>query len=196
MQAGVLTLQQDVMPRKVDVQRTALKSEFKYLWMQDHDREALLVWVGTERTAQGNVSVWVSADGVIIRLLEGLLVGISEPLRSWHLIREKPLEQVQNSDVFPKAMIQTSDQQPGFRIGVERHVRQVLLMSAPAASVTWYAGTSNVRWLAEIDTRSGLQTAYFAITSEDGAIAGQRCIESDWCVRWQSWPGTTSTAKH
>jgi hypothetical protein len=194
MHAGILTLQQVVMPRKVDVQRTALKSELKYLWMQEHDREALLVWVGTERTAQGNVSVWVSADGVIIRLLEGRLVGISEPLRSWHLIREKPLELGQNSDVFPKAMIQTSDQQPGFRIGVERHVSQVLRTSAPA-SVTWYAGTPDVRWFAEIDTRSGLQTAYFAVTSEDRAIAGQRCIESDWCVRWQSWPVTTSQAK-
>jgi hypothetical protein len=175
------------------VRRTALQSEFQYLWVQEDDREALLVWVGTGRSAEGDVSVWVSKDGVILRLLEGRLVGISEPLRSWHLIREKTLNLGQNPNDFPKALIQTSDQQPGFRIGVERRVHQVLLTSAPA-SVAWYAGSPNVRWFAEIDTRSGLQTAYFALSNDNRTIAGQRCIASDWCVRWQSWPATASSA--
>lgn len=193
MHAGLLTLKQEVMPSRLNVRQVALQKDFRYLWVQAQNQEALLVWVGTESSPQGNVSVWVSADGVVVRLLNGRLIGISEPRRSWQLIRETQSPEGQNPGSYPIRLIQTSDQQPGFQIGIERPVHQVMLAVAPDV-LSWFAGTPDVRWIEEKDHMTGKQTAIFALSSNEQTVAGQRCIASDWCVRWQTWPPSLQPA--
>ena len=76
MKAGFMTLKDEVMPSRSDVRKTALQTNYRYLLVETEGQEALMVWIGNEPHRLGQASVWVSSDGVIIRMVKGKLVGV------------------------------------------------------------------------------------------------------------------------
>jgi hypothetical protein len=184
MKAGLLTLQQDVMPNRLQVRQAKLEPGYRYLLVEQQGREALLVWIGNESSALGETSVWLSADGVVVRLVEGRLVGVAEPNRNWRLTSETPLSQQSSSQLK-----QTSDEQPGFHMGLVRTVT-TLPLPVTARPMPWVDGEQNLNWLEEIDVTTGQRLALYAVNERKQTIAGQRCLGAEWCLRWQTWPAT------
>ena len=187
MRAGLLSIQQDIMPSSQVARHTQLKPDLRYLLVQSDGREALMVWVGTERSLLCEATVWVSADGVVIRLCHGRLVGVSEPQRQWHLVDESsPLNIM---PVLPNRTIhqQTTDQQPGFHFGNVLTVEKIQLTSLdrPIPGINMHP---KMQWVEERDHLSGVRLALYTVSSEHDGMAGQRCITPDWCLQWQTWP--------
>ena len=85
MNAGLKTFQAELWPERPDVRNTHLNPQLRYMLLESGKQEALVVWVGDEPHPLGTASVWVSADGVVIRTVKGQLVGMTEPARSWRL---------------------------------------------------------------------------------------------------------------
>jgi hypothetical protein len=180
--AGWLTLQEAFAPAVV-VRQTPLKPDLRYLLVETGGREALMVWVGQERSSLGDASVWVSADGVVLRLLQGRLVGVAEPRRSWRLVAQTAV-----STTGPVRWMETSDEQPGFRLGVVRTVERVTAAQVPAALAAWAVGAQDLRWSQEVDASTGQSFSFVGVNTSGQVQAGQRCLAPDWCWRWQAWP--------
>lgn len=182
MRAGLLTLQQEVMPTRQEVRQSPLQPGVRYLLVEERGQEALLVWVGNEKGPLGETSVWVSADGVIVRLVQGRLVGVSEPQRTWHLTSETAVTVAGASQ-----MRQTTDVQPGFHIGLVRTIEKKSLSVEPRP-LAWVEETRDLSWVEEVDIATGQRLALFAMNGLNQTIAGQRCMSPEWCLRWQTWP--------
>jgi hypothetical protein len=168
----------------------------RYLLVKRKEREALLVWVGTERTRLCDASVWVSADGVVMRLCQGRLVGVSEPHRQWHLIDESPLSAVDLTVPHSEQRslhTQTIDEHPGFRLGILRTVEKTHRANGSQLP-TWFVVPQNAQWVEEKDQLSGTQLTVYAVSPEHDWMAGQQCMAPAWCVQWQSWPAKSSTS--
>lgn len=196
MRTGLSSLRQDLMPRAQTVRNVPLKPELRYLLVKREEREALLVWVGTERTLLCEASVWVSADGVVMRLCEGRLIGVSEPQRQWQLIDESAalavhptLSHLSNRSIHR----QTTDAQPGFHLGMVRTIEKIK-STRPDQPVPWIDIRHDVSWIAEVDPLSGTRLTLYAVSPEHDWMAGQRCITPDWCVQWQTWPTKSSAS--
>ena len=187
--AGVRAFQEEVFPRHLPVRQTALKPEFRYLLVEAKGQEALMIWVGTERSALGETSVWMSADGVVLRLAQGRLVGVSEPHRSWRLTAESPLL-TNPASTTQSLFSQTSDEQPGYRLGIKRTIEK-LDLPAHHQTPEWALVYPHLRWIQEIDVSSGERLAVYGTNEQNHTLAGQRCLGPDWCLRWQVWPAMT-----
>jgi uncharacterized protein YcfL len=188
--AGLRTFQEEVMPSQLPVRQTALKPEFRYLLVESKGQEALMIWVGTERSALGETTVWMSADGVVIRLVQGRLVGVSEPHRSWRLVSESPTN---TSSASRSQFIQTSDEHPGFSLGIQRTINKVELPLDPKTTA-WAVVAQDLRWTQEVDISSGQRLALHGTNAHNHTMAGQRCLTPEWCLRWQAWPAKTTTS--
>jgi hypothetical protein len=190
MVAGLRTLQDEVMPTRLDVRQITLQPSFRYLLVEHKNQQALMVWVGHEKGPLGETTIWVSADGVILRLVQGRLVGVDEPARSWRLTSET----VDTSSTVEQTPIsQTSDEQPGFRLGVFRTVEKIELPSKPE-SMSWVEGNPDWQWVAEVDSTSGQSLAFYGMNAHRETMVGQRCLTPEWCLRWQAWPAKPSTS--
>lgn len=191
--AGWWTLQEEVMPRQLPVRQMTLKPEFRYLLVENKGQEALMVWVGMEHSALGETSVWMSADGVVLRLVQGRLVGVSEPHRSWRLTTESPVSTNPSLTTRPQ-FSQTSDEHPAFRLGIKRSIAKVDLTANPQTT-GWAVDAQDLRWTQEVDISSGQRLAMHGMNAQNHTMAGQRCMTPDWCLRWQVWPAKTTTSR-
>ena len=191
MRAGLLTIQQEVLRPHQTGRQTQLQSGYRYLLIESNGQEALLVWVSQEAGPMGDTSVWVSADGVIFRLAQGRLVGVSEPLRNWSLISEVPSPPLKLGDVFPTRFIQTSDTQPGFRLGTVQNTLRGTVQSQTQFRA-WIEGGEELGWVGDIEADTGQPLAWYAINLQGKTIAGRRCITPEWCYSWQVWPAPSN----
>jgi hypothetical protein len=193
MRAGLLSLQQDIMPSAQSVRHYPLRPDLRYLLVKSEGREALMVWVGKEQTNLCEASVWVSADGVVMRLCGGRLVGVSERQRQWQLVDESMLSVAQPSSSDRSIHRQTSDEQPGFHLGVARTIEKIHLTTHEQPT-SWFVMPQTVQWVEERDHLSGDQLSFYAVNTDHDWIAGQRCITAQWCVQWQTWPSKSTAS--
>ena len=192
MHAGLKTFKDEVFTRSADVRKSELLPQYRYLLVEQNGQEALLVWIGVEASPLGQAHVWISADGVIMRTVDGRLTGVTEPQRQWHL-RSQSISPHPTSSVHVR-LRQISDVQPGFRMGVDRLIEQKSVSSAHALG-KWLDTPDQLFWLEEVDVANGERLAMYGLNSAEQTVAGQRCITPQWCIRWQSWPSKASSAK-
>lgn len=187
IRTGLSSIRQEIMPTAQTVRHLPLKPELRYLLVQSEGREALMVWVGTERTLLCEASVWVSADGVVMRLCNGRLIGVSEPKRQWQLIDESPALSVTPPMSDRSIHRQTMDEQPGFHIGMVRTIEKIPLTGINQP-ISWVVTHREMQWTEEVDRLSGTRLTLYAVNPEHDWMAGQRCMTPDWCLQWQTWP--------
>lgn len=183
MRAGLLTLKEEILSPPQQVRQTPLKPAYRYLLVESHGQEALLVWVGNEPGPFGDTSIWVSADGVVLRFAQGRLVGVSEVRRSWLMVSESAVSKVHHRTLSRQAV----DRQPGLHLGIMNTIEKTVLPAKPDF-MQWVEGMSDMNWVQEINTATGERHTVYAVSSGlEPAMAGQRCMTPEWCLRWQTW---------
>ena len=161
------------------VRNTDLNPALRYLLVQQQGREALLVWVGDEPGPLGSTSVWVGADGVVLRTAQGRLVGVAEPTRNWRLVRQAATGSSTVTDIV--------DVQPGHRIGLRQTGQRTALSAAPTAH-RFVGDTRGLRWQEDRWADASLPPSHVALDAQNQVVYGQRCLAADWCLSWQGWP--------
>jgi hypothetical protein len=186
--AGLATITNDILTRSHSVRHIPVQADVKYLLMTQEKRESLLVWIGNEFSARGAVSVWISADGVVVRLgQDGQLVGVSEKTRNWQIYSQALLKPA-NQDSEKNKILEITDTQPGYRLGVKKQI-QKLKLESPIKNNPWYLNTNKFSWSQLLETSTGeILSIYGQHLTDSNHMAGQRCIDKNWCLRWQTWP--------
>lgn len=174
----------------------ALDRRYRYLRARVDHRVAFMVWADDEHGPQGSTSVWYSADGVVLRLVDGRLAGITDGPRSWRWVSAvSPPDWRAVAAGGSAPFEQVIDRQPGWRFG-ERRVRVVRAIAGAPASHQAVGLPPGVQWFEERNTTGSAQPAWYAV--EPGAarvLYGQACVEDDWCLSWQPWPVPAGSAQ-
>lgn len=187
MRAGLQTVQQ-AWAAPASVRTTALNPALRYLLVRHQDREALLVWVGDEPGPLGSASVWVGADGVVLRTVHGRLVGVAEPTRNWRVVGQTPPSPTSAlAQGSPTSVTQTIDMQPGHRLGLRVPLLRTALSSAPSTTLL-IGSAAEWRWEEEHMPGTTLPPSWVAQDAHGEVVYGQRCLAVDWCLSWQAWP--------
>lgn len=173
---------------------TALDARHDYLRVQVGRQVGLMVRADTGAWPGDRTTYWYSADGALLRLVDGRLVGLADGSRSWRAAQD--LEAIDWAGVARKGPIEfrrTVDQQPGYRVGQLQRRRLGVAAGGPAGHTLQHTA-ARLQWFTErdaLDEHSSV--AWYAVDLEavpPRVVYGQACLAADWCISWQPWPPT------
>jgi hypothetical protein len=170
----------------------ALDPRLHYLRVQVGRQVGLMVRADAGRAPAEPVTYWYSADGALLRLRDGLLVGLTESSRSWRVARgPEAVDWLAVAQGRPFDYRRIVDQQPGYRIGLRETRRIQAQPSAPAGHQLRQAG-ARLQWFVERDPSAETDLAtWYAVdlaVEPPRVVYGQACLAADWCINWQPWP--------
>lgn len=181
----------------------ALDPALRYLRVQAGRRTGLMVLGGAALTRHGPTETWYSADGAVLRLAAGRLVGYADLQRAWSVVpAAAPTAPVDwlaaASGAAPSPRFwQETDTQPGYRLA-RRAPRERLALDAPPAESQVQGLAPGVRWFVERDAIGGGAPVWYAVdvsTPPGRVVHGQACIDAGLCLSWQPWPAVAATRK-
>lgn len=169
-----------------------LDPRFDYLRVHVGRQSGWMVRADDGSPSPGAPTRWYSADGALLRLLDGRLAGMTDGSRSW---RAAGLPTVVDWGALARGGAldyrRTLDLQPGYRLGI---VQQRRLQAAPGPAPGHRLSTPPqvvVQWFVEKDAGGADNGAmWYAIdmaAQPPRVLYGQACLEPDWCLSWQTW---------
>jgi hypothetical protein len=183
-------------PAAPDLAEVPLHPALRYLRVRVGSKVGLMVQAG------GVDGPWYGADGVVLRLREGRLVGFADARRSWTEVRHSGWPDLQAptpDDQPPRQGHLVADLQPGHRYGLRQSHAWAHLPDAPPGH-DWLGDTTGLRWMvARPDEPGATATAtWHAIDMQRqpaAVVYGRQCLHLDpdpttdpTCITWQRWP--------
>ena len=181
------------------VDSAPLNPAYRYLRVEVAGRPpALLVLGYLDAHPQGEIEVWYSARGEVIKLQGGRIVATAGLETDWRAVRfvQAPppwLEALDHSATFERAR----DVMPGHRYGIRERVSlRAWRGSPPAGLPAVLAPTSGaaLQWFQETTPESAqppLPPAWYAVGIRDGrrsVVYSEQCLSPALCLRFAKWP--------
>jgi hypothetical protein len=144
----------------------------------------------------GEIQVWYSSEGEVLRTQNGRLVGTAGLETNWSAVRTTALPTWM--DVFAQPTLEYArerDETPGYRFGIAERVTIYPVPIPKNAKLSGVAAT-NLRWFEEavIGQPDGLPSARYGVQDREGqppqVIYGEQCLSKDLCIAWQTWPAS------
>ena len=178
-------------PHPLDVK---LNPNYRYLHATlSGGKPALLVLGYLDAHPQGEIEVWYSAQGEVLRLQNGRLVGATGLPVEWRRVSYSQTPPAWQS--VPSAgtrFTSARDEQPGYRLGL---VEQVVLTPLPTPPLKLSDPVfANVAWFQESYTDARGPTrpdAWFALGQHGGqhtVVYSHQCLSASVCLTLQRWP--------
>lgn len=154
---------------------------------------ALLVLGYVDAHPQGDIEVWYSAQGEVLRLQNGRLVGAAGLPVEWRRVAYPKMPPAWQS-VPPEGARFSSvrDEQPGYRLGL---IEQVLLTSLPKPPLELPGQAfAAAAWFQENYTDASGPTrpaAWFALGTygdQKTIVYSRQCLSARVCLTLQRWP--------
>lgn len=181
------------------VSGAALNPEYRYLRVQASGAApALLVLGYVEPHPNGEVQIWYSSKGEVLKLQKGRIVGTAGLATDWSAVSFTP--DLPAWDAVPPdgfAFMRRHDQVPGYRAGVSEQLRLqpwsgvpplVLPNSLPTSTASRYAW---YRESAADTSSSAMPAAWYAVGNYGGkrrVVYSQQCLSPKLCLTMQLWP--------
>lgn len=176
-----------------------LNPAYRYLRVEATGAKAALLVLGyLDASPRGDVEVWYSSSGEIIKLLHGRIVGTAGLRTDWRRV-DYPQAPLSWSSLPPEGqlLIRIHDEFPGYRGGVthQLHLKQWVGMPpiALAGSLpSKLAGQYD--WYQEVrvgSTRPALPPSWYAVALRNGqrvVVYSQQCLSPTYCLQLQAWP--------
>lgn len=172
-----------------------LNPNLRYLRVTVRGRVALLVLGYVDPDPEGEINVWYSSQGEVIRLQNGRLVGTAGLETDWRTVRNSGLPAWKDL-LGRQALVyrRERDEMPGYRFGIKENVSlypvrtptNARLAHLPAESLRWYEETV-------LNQADDLPSARYALNTRDGeprVVYGEQCLSQKLCIAWQTWPAT------
>ena len=171
----------------VQLQQIHLDSRYKYLRVQVGQREAIMVLGYLD--SSGEVEVWYSALGEVLRLRDGRLIGARMNLGTdWLSVSFSHLprwDQITAQTTFERSR----DISTGYQYGIreQMQIRRIAtpddsnLKSIDAASLTWF----------EEHAPGSVPASRYGVSFADSitqVVYAEQCLSVDFCFSWQKWP--------
>lgn len=177
--------------RSVAGPNAAVNPAFDYLRVETDRQVGLMARAGEEPSVHGRTEPWFSADGAVLRLSQGRIVGLTDGARSWQLSRAlEPVDWREIAAGQSQAQTWVVDEQPGYRLG-RRFDRVIDLSLAGPPGVRLPSPSRGVRWFRESDPLGASMPAWYAVdlTQRPARVVyAQACLTPKWCLNWQPWP--------
>jgi len=171
-------------------QEDHLDPHFKYLRVQVDRREIFMALGYLDSTPDGQVEVWYSALGEVLRLCDGRLIGASMNRGTdWLSVSFSHLphwEQVGAQASFERSR----DISPGYRYGIteQMFIRRI---QQPNDTRLQAIDASRLAWFEERAEGDGaLPAARYGVSMEGSApqvVYAEQCLSDDLCFSWQRW---------
>lgn len=183
-----------------NVDNLGLNPKLRYLRVTARGRTALMVLGYLEAAPGGEIEVWYSSMGEVIRLQQGRLVGTAGLETDWTGVR---------SEAFPSwgelstkgsfAYRRERDEMPGYRFGIVdtlslRRItapRDSLLVGLPPRDLLWFEETlvASTQLLPE-SPKASRPSARYAVRAKnpDQVVYADQCLSDSLCLAWQRWP--------
>jgi hypothetical protein len=166
-----------------------LNPNFSYLRVQIGKRAVFMVLGYVDKDRDGDVEVWYSALGEVLRLRDGRLVGATMNMGTdWLSVSFKQLprwNQIGAQTVFER----DRDISPGYQYGIQEkmHIQPV---TQPKDSQLQLIQPSSLTWFEEFaEGPNALPAARYAVSMNaiPQVIYAEQCLSNDFCFSWQRW---------
>lgn len=178
--------------RNSAVENTPLSPDLRYLRLAVDGRVALLVLGYVTPDAGGDIEVWYSAYGEVLKLRRGRIVGTAGLATDWRSVRLDRTPLWSSLSHGSTTIVREHDEMPGYRIGI-RETLAVSAIDAPAAS-EYVGNPEQLRWFEERSDSFDWAPSRYAIdispTGREVPVYGEQCISKKLCLVWQRWPAT------
>lgn len=181
------------------VDSAPLNPAFRYLRVEVAGRPpALLVLGYVDAHHQGEIEVWYSARGEVIKLQGGRIVATAGLETDWRAVRFEqapPMwpEALDHSTTFER----TRDVMPGHRFGIREQVSLRTWRGSPPAGLPAVLAPMSgaaLQWFQETTPETAqlpLAPAWYAVGMRDGqrsVVYSEQCLSPALCLRLAKWP--------
>ena len=170
-----------------------LDPRLTYLRLGNAGHHAYLALGYLDAHPGGEVYVWYSAAGEVIKLQNGRIVGTAGLPVDWREVRLPRLPAWQDIPAEGLRYQREIDRMPGYRYG---RVQTLLLRPVPAVqNVTLrHAQPAQLRWFEEVelgDAAQRLPTARYAVDLSrlpGQVVYSEQCLSATLCFTFEPWP--------
>jgi hypothetical protein len=182
-----------------DTLPTELDPRLRYLRVDVQGRPpALLVLGYLDPNPQGEVEVWYSSQGEILKTRNGRIVGTAGLEIDWRRVVMSPAPpDWTTSAASGQRYRRWRDEMPGYRQNIMSDISVAPWPGLPNAALAASLSSDRARsyqWFREDDISSipaGLPPAWFAVGPYDGhasVVYSQQCLSTTFCLSLQRWP--------
>lgn len=178
-----------------NIDKTVLNPNLRYLRATALGHTALLVLGYIEPHPQGDIEVWYSAKGEVLRLQNGRIVGTSGLKLDWRNVRYPTLPNwsaIADQDI---SFTREHDEEPGYRYGIRKEIRLHKTSTLKGTNLIGIDSTEMQWFIEEVksgnlaDSSSPLPSTVYGV-SAGRVIYGAQCLNQEVCITWQRWPVT------
>lgn len=186
----------ELWPRSAKVEVAKLDPRFEYLRVTRGKHTGLLYRGSVERNAAGQVDVYYSGPGEVVRLQNGRIVGALGLTTEWRRvdIAAPPWAEAARSPATVR-VVRIRDVMPGYISGLreELTLRQI---EPPSGSALRGVDPQSLTWFEErvsattSSSASALPAARYAVdpaAGERAVVYAEQCLAADLCFTWQRW---------
>ena len=170
-----------------------LNPKFRYLRVTVNHRSALLVLGYTENYKEGNVEIWYSDSGQVLRLQNGRVLGTVGLETDWLNVNYVSLPSwgkvTQNQSISYQ---RKRDQMPGYRFGISESLT-ISPIPPPTDSEIVPISYKQLKWYQEVSSgqSDSSKSARYAVLEKNGdlkVVYSDQCLSEKFCLSWQLWP--------
>jgi len=176
-----------------NIDRLQLNPQYRYLRVTVNHKSALLVLGYTEEHLEGQIEIWYSDSGQVLRLQNGRVLGTLGLETDWLNVNYNPLPTWQEiAQHSPISYQRKHYQMPGYRYGILESL-SISPIPAPAKSEIVSIPGKELRWYEEVNSSHPDLSllSRFAVLEKDGefkVMYGDQCLSPRFCLAWQVWP--------
>ena len=167
-----------------------LDPRYKYLRVQIDQREVFMVLGYVDSHPDGQVEVWYSALGEVLRLRDGRLIGATMNMGTdWLSVsfNHRPRwEQIGAQASFERSR----DISPGYQYGIKENML-IQRIPQPSDSQLRLIPAPTLTWFEErVVGGEGLPPARYGVSmvgATPQVVYAEQCLSSDLCFSWQRW---------
>lgn len=166
-----------------------LRPDLRYLRVTVERRPILMVLGYVDLDLHGRpVEVWYSADGEVLRLQSGRLVGMAGAPIEWLNVRLPAKLPDWSGEQAEGRYERLYDEMPDYR-WARRDQVTVRSMLPPGDTQLQGLAPEGLRWFGESAHGRDLPVARYAVMpGMQSPLYGEQCLGASFCLSWQVWP--------
>lgn len=189
-------------PGALDRHEATLVPGVRYLRVLFDGGVTLMALGYVEPGPEGDTEVWYSAEGEVLRIRHGRIVGSAGLATDWRDVRLPRLPRWSTLAHGPVRYERSRDEMPGYRMNIKEAV-QVRAIEPPARNALIGYVPNQLAWYEESIAGAGkdkpvLPPSRFAVKTKadvETVAYGEQCLAENMCLTWQLWPVAAGTGE-
>lgn len=169
----------------------ASNTGLSYLRLVKAGKVIYLVKGSIEQNSFGNIEVWYSSIGEVLRTQNGRIITTTGLASDWTTTNYSPAPNWQSILSNQITVNRIHDEMPGYKFNI---TEAVTLKTIPTPTKHHLLGfdAGKLIWIEERAKASNQPWRYALIPETAEVVYSEQCFQPDQCMAWQSWPPKTN----